>query len=239
MSVPETNARSPAPRKMATRMSSRRSSSSQYETSRSYMFQVSAFIASGRLNVIVAIGPATSNRISWLGSSVTVALLTSLHHAINCSADPRLGRETLHDLLLSQPRQLVVRHADLAQDLVAVLAQVRRNPLHGPRRLAQLDRHPQQRNLAEHRVRPRDNHLPMPDLGVIQRAIHRVDRTSRDAGFVEEPLPLFDRPCLQLLVDQLRQDQSVLVAVAVGLESRIVQPRLSIEQAAEQRPPLF
>src|SRR5215217_2724372 len=113
MSVPETNARSPLPRKMATRMSSRRSSSSQYETSRSYMFQVSAFIASGRLNVIVAI-----------------------------------------------------RHADLAQDLVAVLAQVRRNPLHGPRRLAQLDRHPQQRNLAEHRVRPRDDHLPMPDLGM-------------------------------------------------------------------------
>src|SRR5215212_2705611 len=110
MSVPETNALPPAPLKMATRMSSRPSSSSQYETSRSYMFQVSAFIASGRLNVIVAIWPLTSNRISWLGSSVTVALPLLLQFGVVFSRDARPGPETLNlnDLLLSQTRQLVV-----------------------------------------------------------------------------------------------------------------------------------
>ena len=84
-----------------------------------------------------------------------------------------------------------------------------------------------------------DHHLPMPDLGMVQRAVHRVDRAGRNAGFVEELLPLVDRPRLQLLVDQLRQGQPILVAVAVGLEPRIVQPLLGVEQLAELRPPLF
>jgi hypothetical protein len=53
------------------------------------------------LNVIVAICPVTSNRISWLGSAVTVALLSLLHDGVAWSRDAHPSPKTLNDLLLS------------------------------------------------------------------------------------------------------------------------------------------
>src|SRR5262245_38976337 len=207
-------------------MSSRSSSSSQYATNRSYMFHVSAFIASGRLNVIVAIWPSTSNKISCPGSLLTLALLDSTCAVQRCIGPDdwflspatvpkplsRLrvpsgrwpgtrwvavgGEGGLHNPLIPHPRHLVLTQPDLLQYLLSLLAQLRRDTMNLPRRLTELDRQPQQRNAAQHRVRSRDHHLPLPHLGMIQRPIHRVDRSGRYPRLVEKPLPLVDRPLL-------------------------------------------
>src|SRR3954454_10710298 len=60
MSVPETNARPPAPRSTSTRMSSSASISSQWACSASYIANVIALCACGRLNVITAVAPRRS-----------------------------------------------------------------------------------------------------------------------------------------------------------------------------------
>src|SRR3954463_2994064 len=169
MSVPATNARSPVPFRIATRTSSRRSTSSQYSTSRSYMFHVSAFIASGRLNVIVATGPSTSNRISPLGSTLTLALLISA-----LQRDPWIQLLCpSHNPLPPQPPYLTLVHANLRQNLIRLLPQIRRNP-HLSRCLAELHRQPQQRHAAQHWVRPCHHHLPRSHLRMIERPVQCV-----------------------------------------------------------------
>src|SRR3982751_3786875 len=60
MSVPATNALPPAPRRTRTRIAASVSTRSQASTSASYIAQVIALRASGRLKVSVAIGPAVS-----------------------------------------------------------------------------------------------------------------------------------------------------------------------------------
>ena len=60
MSVPETNARPPAPRNTTTRTSSSASISSQRATRPSYIANVIALRACGRLNVINATAPRRS-----------------------------------------------------------------------------------------------------------------------------------------------------------------------------------
>ncbi len=60
MSVPATNALPPAPRSTSARTSSSASARSQASNSSSYIANVIALCASGRLNVTHAAGPRTS-----------------------------------------------------------------------------------------------------------------------------------------------------------------------------------
>ncbi len=60
MSVPATNALPPAPRRMSTRASGSASTRSQAASSPSYIAQVIAFRAWGRLNVTSLSGPSAS-----------------------------------------------------------------------------------------------------------------------------------------------------------------------------------
>src|SRR5580765_6575059 len=64
MSVPATNALPPAPFRMSTLMAASPSARSHASTSASYMRHVIALRASGRLNVSVASGGSTANRLS-------------------------------------------------------------------------------------------------------------------------------------------------------------------------------
>src|SRR5688572_4870127 len=68
MSVPATNA-SPAPRSTSTRMSASRSTSSHRAASASYIAQVIALRASGRLKVRNAMGPSDANSTSGVATS--------------------------------------------------------------------------------------------------------------------------------------------------------------------------
>src|SRR5688572_28058826 len=68
MSVPATNA-SPAPRSTSTRMSASRSTSSHRAASASYIAQVMALRASGRLKVRNAMGPSDANSTSGVATS--------------------------------------------------------------------------------------------------------------------------------------------------------------------------
>ena len=58
MSLPDTNALSPAPLKMATRMDGLMAKASQIDLSSSYMGQVMALRAAGLLKVMRAIAPS-------------------------------------------------------------------------------------------------------------------------------------------------------------------------------------
>src|SRR3954469_26040410 len=69
MSVPETNARPPAPRSTRTRRPSSASTSSQRSTRPSYIANVIALRACGRLNVRIAVDPRRSKSRS--GSAIT------------------------------------------------------------------------------------------------------------------------------------------------------------------------
>ena len=80
--------------------------------------------------------------------------------------------------------------AKLAQDLVRVLGEKGRRAVDVARRLAQLDRQPEQPRHAHCRVFPFDDHLPVLHLWVLQRPIERVDRAARDRMLVEQALPL-------------------------------------------------
>ena len=76
MSVPDANALPPAPLRMNTRTFASWSTRSQAAASASYMPQVIALRASGRLNVRVANGPSMSNRVSGADMAPPRAVLS-------------------------------------------------------------------------------------------------------------------------------------------------------------------
>ena len=71
MSVPATKAFPPAPRRTMTRTAASLSSAPQNSTRASYIGQVMALRASGRLNVTVAMGPSRSRTTCGVGKTST------------------------------------------------------------------------------------------------------------------------------------------------------------------------
>src|SRR6185369_6065324 len=69
MSVPDTNACPPAPRRISTRIDASASTRSHAATSASYIAHVIALRASGRLNVRIASGPSTSKIVDTTSSA--------------------------------------------------------------------------------------------------------------------------------------------------------------------------
>src|ERR1700686_4065510 len=114
MSVPATNARSPAPVKTTQRISGSSLISPHRTKSRSYISSVIEFRASGRLNVTHITGPRRATRIlSCIGSCLR-------------RGRRRAGSVYARDDACSLERgDLIVAESIIAQDVVLMLAQHR------------------------------------------------------------------------------------------------------------------
>src|SRR5204862_3882737 len=143
-------------------------------------------------------------------------------------ADPRgepAGRgpeRWLDGAVLLEPRDLLGRVAELAQDLVGVLAVRGRGPTDRAWRAREHGREPLHLHLAPLGVAHRLRHAEMPDLRVLEHLPDVVDRPRRHARLVQRLDPLGARLLHQDPVELGVQLLAILRAVVDRLEPRVV-----------------
>src|SRR5205823_9706696 len=139
----------------------------------------------------------------------------------------------LHDLVAPESGDVLPGVAELAEDLVGVLAEVRRGRDDLARRTRQRHRQVLDLLLAEPRVADLDGQLQVLHLLVLEHFLHVEDRAARHTGLVEDLDPrgtgAGDGRLLQLGVAGL----AVLRAILRRPEARIVDQVPDLQRLAE------
>src|SRR3990172_1165405 len=134
----------------------------------------------------------------WENGHLLGSCLVRYRFSMSPSPHPLPGEErgslSRHHALVAELLDLGLAHPELTQHLIRVLPAVRAGGPHRPRRLRQLDGNADLLDLADLRVLGLHDHLPGPDLRIVEDLFDVVHLPDADVVLDEEVVPLVAGP---------------------------------------------